>query len=1294
MHKKLAAILTIAIFAISTLAIVNPVSAHFTLGDLTGTYRYHANDFDPHTGLIGYVWPGGGDNAYTGTPGPGYASVNMGPGYQSPYPGGKPPNAASPSWYQLEGNAYAPFGAILTDSTGDLIFAINSTTTTSTLGWDTWLILIPPGFGGVTGEQVVSTVTNNYANIVTGTVGASDRYAPGWTYVAITADQNTQHQFINFTSAKEWYYARVNGVKAPSIAGRYFFKMALYGNNKQLGKGSYGEAPTQFIPVENWPVMLVKGEIDPAIITGTIRYAGYNATLYGKPIQEAGMVWAKMTTKLDPYTGQKMTGAPTTDAVGYFNSTASGHYEVEGLAPGVYDVYASAAGYPQALIASSVTVLKGQSLHFDGYLQPGPVIHGNVFTKHQFGDEPWPNTAYIKIELYANPTVSHIPDASAGAPVSWSPLPCVAAGSYSAYYPYRDAHYCSNGVSDNVISFPWHEYKVGTTATGDPITGVVATGTNPYGQDPMGVGPKQIWHVTKGTTTPFHFEFGLKGEYGAPSDLSGLVPQIYATWINGLTPGRYYARAWVFRYVQSGLDGSTFQEYSFDVTPNEWAGDVTLPIDLRLSSWVNKTVHFHNLPGTLIASSINTGAAHIYGDLEDANGVIWAYNITGIPLDETLWPNAAHANGGSNDAVNPINKNCNTPGFPEFGSCNIQLWGINDTWSGENYGIPSGTYTPKIWVEGYSQQTTEQVSVTLSGTPTQVSDHMYRGAGFNFSVYSIDWERPRVSRNWVWPGAEIDINAYQNDKMVMGFGDWYGFYVLNSNGAYQDSRTDHITTDGGGRNVQAGDNANMAWFGNEAKYQFVGGYTSGSFIINKWKGGQPSFTAYQPTHFESGQYDFRGLSYGYVQSSSYPFFSVYAQKGQVADIKINLVIGVNITLDILFKKESIITRTANNMSARVRVFDDSGKLVAEWMSSEGVYATATGNARAADGTCRPGVTCVGGGITDHDPLLKSTGDGVSFGAANPATERYTFGGGKGSMNYLPGGVRLLHVLTAGLPAITTYAVTNPIANLGYTGNGYWGDPVFAGVGNDFEGDVQDFGQASTHYFHDYGILGASDYTGGWTAEVDFVNWYKNNTSSPQYYPPTTGLLLGESFHIIPGTTATSSISLTEDGALSTTFLGHSMAPNHLGPYSQQGVWSINNAHNSGEASAIFEVDLNGLVSGSALAFSWSSEFRPVSWATVSVVGATGTGAGEPFTAYTYDGRYEFYLTPGNYKMTISIPGATEQTASIAVTPGQSTTGQNFYLERNNIPVPEFSGIAVVAFSALAASLYLLRRRRK
>jgi hypothetical protein len=192
--------------------------------------------------------------------------------------------------------------------------------------------------------------------------------------------------------------------------------------------------------------------------------------------------------------------------------------------------------------------------------------------------------------------------------------------------------------------------------------------------------------------------------------------------------------------------------------------------------------------------------------------------------------------------------------------------------------------------------------------------------------------------------------------------------------------------------------------------------------------------------------------------------------------------------------------------------------------------------------------------------------------------------------------------------------------------------------------------------------------------------------------------MGESYHIIPGTTALSGISLTEDTALNeyvsppgSAFIGHTMAANHLGPYSQEGVWQIAGTHNSGEASAIFEVDLNGFVSGSVFAFTWANEFRTISWGAVSVTGASGASFGN---MYTFDGAYEGFLPTGQYSFTIAYPGFTPQTWAVSVSPGQTGTGQNVYLEQNQIPVPEFSGVAVVAFSALAASVYLLKRRRK
>jgi hypothetical protein len=301
------------------------------------------------------------------------------------------------------------------------------------------MIAIPPGFGVPDSSQVVASFTNDYAGITVTTVGPYDRYVPGWTLVSVLADNGRDaagagayydRQTIQFTSAGEWYYVRINGVTAPAVAGAYFFKVLLWGDSGYLAgaegtassqcalydKGSAcfpapppGEAPTQFIATQNWPLLLVKGDVDPATVSGALSYGGYNTLLSGQPVQEAGMVYAKMRTRIDPATGQLRPDLPTVDAVAYFNATSNGLFEIDGVASGVYDFYASAAGYPQTLIQMRVMVLAGQSLHLSGVLQPGLVVHGDVYSKHQFGDEPWPESMYVKVELYDMPTLAQIP---------------------------------------------------------------------------------------------------------------------------------------------------------------------------------------------------------------------------------------------------------------------------------------------------------------------------------------------------------------------------------------------------------------------------------------------------------------------------------------------------------------------------------------------------------------------------------------------------------------------------------------------------------------------------------------------------------------------------------------------------------------------------------------------------------------------------------------------------------------------------------------------------------------------
>jgi hypothetical protein len=127
LHRRLGAALTISIFLLGTFTIVIPVQAHFTLGSSSPVYPWTTNNFDNHVpGVIGYVWPGGGENTYLGYPT--YVSGVVAPGYIPPYPIQSLAGGLFPKNYlQVDAHEYAPFGAIVTGTTGDLIFAINAT---------------------------------------------------------------------------------------------------------------------------------------------------------------------------------------------------------------------------------------------------------------------------------------------------------------------------------------------------------------------------------------------------------------------------------------------------------------------------------------------------------------------------------------------------------------------------------------------------------------------------------------------------------------------------------------------------------------------------------------------------------------------------------------------------------------------------------------------------------------------------------------------------------------------------------------------------------------------------------------------------------------------------------------------------------------------------------------------------------------------------------------------------------------------------------------------------------------
>jgi len=1239
MNKRISAAFVIMLFVLGIVA--TPVSAHFTLGDLTGTYPYRENDYDPHvdsvTGVIGYVFPGAGPQ-----PSAAYAAAGVGPGapapaaefpgYQPPYPasddadGDTPrgPSGFSTSWYQLDSTYYAPFGAILTSTLkagtpfnkmkvsgnptietagtwvdgaamtlehankGDLIFAFNATADYTkgsyvlgrpSGGFAKVSIQIPPEFTGITRTKIVTSWTNNYDLITSGTNDMEDANAPGWTGLTLYADP---HFSLVFTERHEWYYVRINDVTAPTIAGRYFFKIFM---DDAPDASDHAPPVPDECPPQNWPVLLVKGEVDPGIITGTIRYGGWVPTLYGDEAEIPGMVRAVGIAD-DPYTF-KSTGRPV-EARAYFNHTANGHYEIEGVAPGTYDVYASLAGYPEIKIASGVKVLKGQSAHVDGYLTPGVVIHGQVFSKCGTGEVNWKcgdydnliwdadGTQQIKIEIYRSlaDAQATLPASSSTKAISWSP----------------------SSQGEKVFrQFAWPDYTNG-----------------PDGYDPDGVGPSQLW-VVSNARADFVFQFGEKGHYGVPALWTGHIPQTFATWADGVGAGTFWVRAWTHGYVQTLMDGVTFAPVTFTVASVEWPGDVFIPFDLMLGSWIVKEFHFHNIPGTLMDNGwdlpdILPRSASLYVDVKDAAGktVGWAVRTFARTDLEPADYKAVGVRG---------------------------LLGRSPYW--RSYGMLAGTYIVKGYAAGYLDQKPTTVSVGLCGTEVHFSDHLDKGAQFDIAVYSVDWQHPSVQKNWVWPTSNIYIQIFKEGK------------PLCTDKLYDDGMYPYLD---GERKWGGGATGIPVVWGMPVPFQHpddnhvsvVGYYGDEAYYESTDRPG------YYPLAFETGTYSFKAFTYGYVQKKP---FTVYVVKGARADIPIKLHVGANVTFDIVFKRESIIDHLRYDSAVRVRLFNDAGVLVGEALTSD--YTKAYANA------------------PNTDPEEYWTGAVVTA-QLNPLSD-YTVYDDPEYINYIPSCTTRLRGLIAGLP------------DLAYGGADFRGVPWFNVFNEKSPDPYFDMLWTGDPIPAPYGIDAAPNYKGGWYIEVDVVPWYRN--SPPEaipvygrgagggvshytvYYPPPPGLLTGESPKYIP--------------------------ENHWGPYEQRRKVVVPGAHLGGEASVIFELDLRALFSGNVYTYTHCDDWRTTSWILVQATAADG----KIYNWYTFDGAYEAWLTPGAYAVNVIVWAPAGQGYKVATVPSLTVTEggnptMNFYMEQSGIPIPEFATTALVLASALAASLFILRRRKK
>lgn len=1229
-----------------TLSFSVPVSAHTTLGDLTGTSPYRINDNEltipagNHVpGPLGYVWPGSGLDTYSGV-------ASNPPGYQSPFTNQQPLQAA--------GDSYSPEGAILTstadhDSVGDLVFALNFSNPNvfpnpSRFNYTSLAIYIPAPVFDATGKliqdgfepaaginwdqgdntNIVTTITNDYGSIFVTRADMNDPFEPGSWIIYIKAPPSG----ITFNFNKNfdnWYYIRINQMKAPFTAGRYFFKMFL-NDSYPVHNGASAKLIAGTVPMENWPVLLVKGEVDPAIISGTLMYGDLNSALYGKRINLPGMVRAVGTAN-DPLTNEP-TGRAV-EARGYFNATAQGHYEIEGVAPGVYDIYASAAGLPEQKIASNVRLVRGQSLRFDGYLNVGFQLRGMIFSKLGFGESPWPAQRPISVIIY-NSKSYDVPSIETESPINLTAPPYTSYVNGNTFFSATGFSGLISGVTGpKKVAFPWE----GPTS--------YYTYTNPSIKDPFGlfngVGPAQVWWVDPrsnldpntglgSSASEFTFQFGSEDVYGVPTRFSGMVPEVFATWTDSLSPGTYYIRVFLNGYVQTTLDGTTFVDYSFTV-PDIGPYNTFIPIDLIQSCGINVTVHFHDDPDTLVEGPIGgpDPARYMIAEAFARDNSLASFNFTQVSSSKSEMSILLNGLGMAGDPLH-------VSPFDPRAQIKYSLARYRGAY---DYGLPTDTYTVRVFMRGYIQALPPattfdeldqplSVSISVGSCLLGASTHMYRGGSINATVTSTDWEKPQVERNWVWNNTSVNVLVYdissRNFIDIINFWNakheqwsipkqnsmftnlpWPGWRTSFGPGSSYLMANGSVRVDSIGPDlpsVASTDPANTM-----TTFDFLQENIHEGFLFN--------FTSYRLPSFRSnlaiypGSYALNGWTYGYVQENVVTLGdlgNVYVAVpwlGQMADINLNLIIGVNLTISVLFKTEKIISGTPYNMSVRFRVFDDQDRLVA---------ATTLFT-------------------SDAGILLPSSNVGF-------------FANGKKIISQaLPAGTTLLTYRDlAGLfsyvePSSATSRIRT--ATLFSTDHGIWGSGAYAG-----------------------------SYSGSWTVMVDFVNWYRPTVA----YPPAPALLQGESPYFFPY--------------------------NHLGPYAQREYTLIQNAPLSGEASAEFEVDRRGYIQGIILGMNWDDQTRTMSWVTVEIVDSSGY----QYYWYTWDGWFDGYLNPGTYQATITEwnhnKGHQQITFTLNVNQGEQNGALNYILEESQMPIPELPAIPITILAVAAATALLLERRRR
>ena len=258
--------------------------------------------------------------------------------------------------------------AILTGSVGDFQFDVVVNNPIYTLR------IYVPGEFSFTKDMTYSVwtdITNDYGFVLTSDRGSTDDTAPNWHRITIGI-----HDTLAPTVVIEpgLYHVRLFALKAPEVFGVYHMKIFV---------DTDGTGPVS-IAVEDYPIIIVKGELNPAYIIG-------------KVTAETG-VWGKVTASGTTSDGRSVSGLfyfsplfedPATpgDYNYYLLGAPAGSYEI--TASAANDAIVGAVGYVPKT-SSRFTVAAGQSVHgIDISLDASPQMAFTVWSKHGRGAIPW-----------------------------------------------------------------------------------------------------------------------------------------------------------------------------------------------------------------------------------------------------------------------------------------------------------------------------------------------------------------------------------------------------------------------------------------------------------------------------------------------------------------------------------------------------------------------------------------------------------------------------------------------------------------------------------------------------------------------------------------------------------------------------------------------------------------------------------------------------------------------------------------------------------------------------------------